>query len=131
MLIESEAPLHVGPADLVHRRSGKIPWGRSTIVTGASMECDGEAPAQMTLENGDILHAEVRALNVTRFVLLVAQLVDKGAEVRFSPSGIARTSPMGKVVKAKRLGSLFLVPMELAAPVENDEKRAPVDGGEV
>lgn len=42
MLIHSGASLDGGPADLLHRRSGKAPGRRLTVVTGESMEYDGQ-----------------------------------------------------------------------------------------
>lgn len=81
---------------------------------------------------------------MNRFVLSAAQQVDKGIEVKFSPSGTTLTSPAGKVVKAKRKGSLLSY-AELIAPVQdegafrramepfeqNEEGRGPVEGEEV
>lgn len=52
MLVDSGALLRLGLADLLHRRSGEAPGRRLAIVLGESMEYDGQAPAQMTLESG-------------------------------------------------------------------------------
>lgn len=56
-LIDSGASLHVGPADLLHRRCGTVPRRHLATVTGERMEYDGQAPAQMMLEKGDTVHA--------------------------------------------------------------------------
>lgn len=58
ILIDSGAPLHLGPADLLHRRCGKVPGRRLATVTGESMEYDGQSPAQKALEDGVTVHAE-------------------------------------------------------------------------
>lgn len=57
MLIGSGASLQVGLAELLHRRYGKVPGRRLVTVTGESTDNYGEAPARMTVENGDIVHA--------------------------------------------------------------------------
>lgn len=50
------------------------------------IEYDGQAPAKMTLENGDTAHAEFAASNLKRLALSMAQLADQGIEVKVAPS---------------------------------------------
>lgn len=42
--------LHVGPAELLHRRCGKVPWRPLMMATGEGMEYDSQTPAQITSE---------------------------------------------------------------------------------
>lgn len=75
----------------------------------------------MTLENGETVYAEFAASSVKRFVLLAAQMVGKGIEVASSPSGTSLTHPDGRVISARRNCSLFFLPAELVASLEEDE----------
>lgn len=72
-MIDTGASMHAGPAG---------PGRPLTRVTGECMEYDGQAPAPMTLENGDAVHPDFAAPSVMRFVLSLAKLVDRGIEVR-------------------------------------------------
>lgn len=96
------------------------------------MAYDGQAPAQMTMENGDAVYEEFAASKVKTFVLTIAQLVEKGIEVKLSPGGTTLTSPEGRVVKAKRKGSLLFLPTELIAmePFKQDEEERLPEHGE-
>lgn len=85
------------------------------------MECDGQALAQMTLENGDTMHAECAASNLKRLDLSVAQLVGKGTEVKFSPSGAILTSRAGKGGQGEEDGVTVLLAGRVGCAAEHEE----------
>lgn len=133
MLIVSGTSFPVGPAYMLHRPCGRVLGRRLTTVAGESMEYDGQAPARVMSEIGDTIHAECEASNVQRFVLVVVQIVDKGVEVNFSPSGRTLIAP-AEQVNTESPRPLSFSPIGLVAPVEIEEafRRTiePLDQGE-